>query len=232
MLGRGKIMINMPLLRWEMYRFRWWYAGLLIFAVIVLAVLLVNLNPDAPVRFTFAIQAERHPFLSFGMFFAIFWGMGLFNRQFREGNVEFLLARPVGRRELFSTLVLVWGGPLVLLMFLPFLCALVLSPWFDFILPLHQLAAANFIAAVWVAAIYLLGVLWGLFIVRINTYLQTFLIAFLVAVFINTSQATGYSWLDLNFQIQHHPWLSMVIGLLLACLFHYLGLRRLERMDV
>jgi len=223
-------MINMPLLRWEIYRFRWWYAGLLIFAVFVLTMLLVNLTPDAPVMFSFATQAQSHPFLSFGMFIAVFWGMGLFSRQFREGNVEFLLARPVSRLELFSTLALVWGGPLVLLMFLPFLCALILSPWFT--LPLHQLAAANFIAAVWVAAVYLLGVFLGLFMGRINTYLQAFLIAFMVAVFINASQATGYGWMDLNFQIQHHPWASTAAGLVLASLSYYLGISRFRGMDV
>lgn len=226
-------MINLPLLRWEIYRFRWWYAGLLIFALAAMVILLGNLNPDAPVRFTFAIQAEKHPFLSFGLFFATFWGMGLFSRQFRDGNVGFLLARPVARRELFSTIALVWVGPLMLLMFLPFLFALVLSPWFDFpISHLQQLAAANFIASVWVAAIYLLGVLLGLFMACINTYLQGFLIAFLVAVFINASQITGYSWLDPGFQILRHPWPSTAAGLILASLSYYLGLRRFERMDI
>lgn len=122
MFGREKIMVNIPLLRWEIYRFRWWYAGLLIFALIALTMLPGKLNQDTPVDFTFLI--EEHPFLSFGSFFAVFWGLGLFDRQFREGNVGFLLALPVTRQELFSALVLVSGAPLVLLMFLPFLCIL------------------------------------------------------------------------------------------------------------
>jgi len=71
--------------------------------------------------------------------------------------VGFLLARPVSRRELFNTLVLARGVPLILLMFFPFLITRVLSPWLNQYLPLNRLAAGDLVAAVLVVAMYLLG---------------------------------------------------------------------------
>lgn len=219
------MMINKPLLRWEMHRLRWWYTGLLIFFGIGLVMLL----------FAETMEIERHPFLSFGIVWAVPWGMSLFNRELQDGNVDFLLTRPVARRELYNTLVPVWGVPLVLLMFLPLLDALALSPLLPH-LPLDKLAAGDFIAAVWVVAMYLLGVLFGLFVRRSDNrhkwYLLGPVLVLQVAVFVSTTGNAGYDRLDLNFQIQHHPWLASAVGLVLALLSYCLGLRRFEGMDI
>jgi len=222
-------MINYALLRWEMRRFRWWYGGSLLFFGIGL-VMLTDINT--------VFHWERHPFFTFGMFIALFWGMGLFAREFREGGtMEFLLARPVSRQQLFNTLALAGGAPFILLMISPLLYSIILSPWVVSGISFFRLAALNLLAATWVSGVYLFGILLGLYTYHSNSryprYLQAFLISFFVAIIINLDRVTRKNeWLNPDLLIHNHPWVSLLLSLALGYLFYHLGRMRLERMDI
>ncbi|MFZ5596555.1 MAG: hypothetical protein ACOY31_06040 [Bacillota bacterium] len=80
-------MINVPLLKWEFRRYLVLYIIFLAVAVGSVALLLPQLHGT--------FDWNSHPYLNVGMFVSIFFGMGMFPREFMRGNtVEFLLARP------------------------------------------------------------------------------------------------------------------------------------------
>lgn len=211
-------MINGPLLRWEIRRLRWWYWGPLLFALVFWSGEFIwsrVYGQPEPVHW------ENMDFLWFGMFWAFFWGGGLFAGKFRDGTMEFFLARPVSRREVYNSILLAGGIPLVFLVILPSLFDLTLPPW-EFS-PLFLLEAA------WVIAGFLLSVfvylLTGSSKRRYARYIEVFFMAAVLGVL-------GGLQKSLPQMIVTHPLASLLLSLLAGCLFYGLGRWRFERMDI
>ncbi|MHB1043877.1 MAG: hypothetical protein ACYC0Q_13705 [Eubacteriales bacterium] len=169
--------------------------------------------------------------MQFATLLAAFRGLFLYPAKFRDGTMEFLLARPVSRREMFNTLALVEGFPAVLIAILPLFSAMLYSYWFFSSPPFYRLVVINFAVAAMVAAIFLLGALLGLYAgmgsSRSSRALRAFLISALVAAMISLNPAGQASWL-----FKSYLWLTLLACSALCCLFYYLGRRRLEKMDI
>lgn len=217
-------MISGPLLRWEIRRLRWWYYGILLFWLGGFIFTLCLTVPGQPVHW------ENVDFLWFGAFWAIFWGGGLFVGKFRDGTMEFLLARPVSRREVYHSIVLAGGIPLVFLVTLPSLFALTLPPWKTSHLFLTRLLALNLLEAAWVIAGFLLSAFVYLLTGGSNRwyarYIEIFFMALVVGVLAGIQKA------NLSQLIETHPSVSLVLSLTVGCLFYGLGRWRFEKMDI
>lgn len=226
-------MINWPLMRWEIRQLRWGYVGLFTFFMVWLAVLLFL---DAAGS---SINWKKMNFLGFGMYWALFGGMAFVVQGIKGGTMEFLLARPVSRRELYHALVLAGGAPIVILIISPSIFyALKPSHWYASFMFFGQLLTLNLLRAAWVTVLFLLGILTGLYIGYYrNKYYSAPLQAFAIAVMIAISISIGVSSeqnfrFSLQWLIQNRPGLSLLLSLALCCLFYFLGRRRLERMDI
>ncbi|SHJ72786.1 hypothetical protein [Desulfofundulus thermosubterraneus] len=218
-------MINGPFLRWEIRRLRWWYYGVLLFWLGNFIFTLCLIVPGQPVP----VHWEHVDFLWFGMFWAIFWGGGLFVGKFRDGTMEFLLARPVSRREVYHSIVLAGGIPIVFLVILPSLFALTLPPWkTSHLFP--GLLALNLLESVWLIAVFLLSACVYLFTGNSNRryarFIEASFIGAAVAVLIELQKT------NLPQLIQAHPLASLLLSLTAGCLFYGLGRWRFERMDI
>lgn len=225
-------MINGPLLKLMYKRFAWIYWFLLAFLLVGWGAIILGAATDAPLHF------EKHPFFSMGLFLALIWGAGIFARELRQGGLmEFIMARPVSRGEFYNTILLSAAIPLLLLMFIPLLYVIMLYPWFDFTLPMYRLFLICLVAAAWVVVVLLLSMNVGLFAAAHSSgryrAVSGFIIAFLVAVFINLNNIVlqpgpaNPGWMALN-----HPLLALAAAPLPAALFYYIGRRRVERMDI
>lgn len=224
-------MVNGPMLKLMFKRFAWIYWFLLAFLLVGWGAILVGAASDTQLKF------EKHPFFSMGLFIALIWGAGIFTREFRQGGfIEFVMARPVSRREFFNTVLLSAVIPMLLLMFMPVVFYITLYPWFDFTLSLYRLLLICLIAAAWVVAILLLGINTGLFAAahksqRYGRAVSAFVLAVLVAVFMNIGVGIQPEQADSGWMSLQNP-LSAPAAALLATLLYYLGRRRVERMDI
>lgn len=224
-------MVNGPLMKLMYKRFAWIYWFLLAFLLVGWGAVIWGAEVDAPLHF------EKHPFFSMGMFLALIWGAGIFARELKQGGLmEFIMARPVSRGEFYNTILLSAVIPLLLLMFIPLLYVITLYPWFDFTLPMYRLFLMCLIAAAWVVVVLLLAMNVGLFVAAdLGRYraVSGFIIAFLVAVFINLNNIVlqpgpaNPSWMAIN-----HPLSALAAALPPAALLYYLGRRRVDRMDI
>jgi len=226
-------MVNGPLMKLMYKRFAWIYWFLLAFLLVGWGAILFFSVDAMPMHF------EKHPFFSMGLFLALIWGAGIFTREFRQGGLmEFVMARPVSRGEFFNTVLLSAVIPMLVLMFMPVIYVITLYPWFDFTLPLYRLLLMCLIAAAWVVVILLLGINIGLFAAahssrRYGRAVSTFILAMLVAVFINMNNIilqpgpANPGWIAL-----YHPLPALAAALPAAGLLYCLGRRRVDRMDI
>ncbi|MCL4439993.1 MAG: hypothetical protein M1609_05245 [Firmicutes bacterium] len=225
-------MINSALMRWTMRRYAMVYWIILAFLLGGLAFLFLILSPGS------VITTEVHPFFSSSILLAMFWGAGIYNREYRNGNLlEFMMVRPVSREEFFNNMLLAGAIPLILLMFLPFVYVMALNPWFDFSLPPVTLFYVCLLAAVWVEVVFLAGINVGLFLIahsagRYGRYLLVFAIAAMTAVFINLNNLARNGPANPVWQVQNHPWISTSIALAAAAALYYTGRRRMKRMNI
>lgn len=224
-------MINLPFLKWEMRRNALLYALFFLFTVIGLAAVLLFISYEK--------NWENHPFFYVGAIIALFWGAGVFTREFRQGNImEFLLARPVSREEFLNTIIMAGALPMVLLMFLPFIYALALISWTEIDIPLYQLALSDLLAAIWILLIFIIGILLGLFLQsskfsRYERAVQAFVLSFLVAIFMNLQIITKeFSWANPSWMAANRPFVSFAVSLFVLYALYRLCLRRMKRMDI
>ncbi|MGI9953541.1 hypothetical protein V3F56_14435 [Moorellaceae bacterium AZ2] len=224
-------MISWPLLRWEIRRLRWWYGGLLFFWLVsFIFTLCITVLGQSVLRFSVSLSVhwEHVDFMWLGMFWAIFWGGGLFTGKLRDGTMEFLLARPVSRREVYHSILLAGGIPLVFLVILPSLFALTLPPGEFSHLFLSRLVL-NLLEAAWVIVSFLLSafvyLVTGSSNRRYARYIEVF---FMVAVL----GVLGGLQETLPQMIETYPLASLLLSLIAGCLFYGLGRWRFERMDI
>lgn len=225
-------MINVPLLRWTMRRYIAFYLGITVVMLVGFVFIIIAHSHGSFIRI------EENPFFSIGLFMALFWGLSIYNREYRNGNLlQFIMARPVSREDFFNTMLLAWVLPLILLMFMPFIYVLALYPWFTFSLPLGILLYVCILAAAWVVVVFLAGINVGfLFLAqgtsRFYRYLSVFAIAALAAVFINLNNLARNGPANTVWQALHHPWLSGMLALSMVAVLYLAGLRKIKRMDI
>lgn len=225
-------MVNGPLMKLMFKRFAWIYWFILAFWLVGWGGIILGTTADVP------FNIEKHPFFSIGLFIALIWGAGIFTREFRQGGMmEFVMARPVSRGEFYNTVLLSAAIPMMSLMFMPVLYTITLYPWYHYTLPLDRQLLMCLAAGAWVVVILLLGINIGLFAAvhsrgRYGRAVSAFILAVLVAVFMNISVGVqpvpgSTDWMSLQ-----HPLPALAAALLPAALLYYLGRRRVERMDI